>query len=221
MTANPPLEILVATRNEGKVRELHEALSSLPIKLRSLDEFPNILPVDEVGHTYEQNAAIKALGYARQTGVCSLADDSGLEVDALGGKPGVLSARFVGEHASDTERIEKLLKDLSQYADDNRAARFVCCMALAGWETQEKSVANGEPQLLTVAQEECDGVIAAVPRGINGFGFDPVFVPDGYEQTFGELPSEVKARISHRALALVRIRRFLSRWLGHDVDASC
>jgi XTP/dITP diphosphohydrolase len=217
MIFTPRLEILVATNNRGKVRELREAFGSLPIRLRSLDEFPNILPVDEVGRTYEENAAIKALGYSKQTGVCSLADDSGLEVDCLGGMPGVLSARFAGDHASDNERIEKLLRELSQNSDNNRSARFICCMALAGpptAETGENSIDRADSRLLTVAEAKCEGVIATSPRGANGFGFDPVFVPAGYDETFAELSAEVKATISHRALAFNIIRMFLEDLVG-------
>ena len=214
MIFSPRLEILVATHNRGKVRELREALGSLPVKLRSLDEFPNVLPVNEVGRTYEENAVIKALGYSKQTGVCSLADDSGLEVDCLGGRPGVLSARYGGDQTSDTERIERLLMELSQQADKNRTARFVCCMALAGWQTGEEPIDNAAPRLLTVTKAICEGVIAPSPRGVNGFGFDPLFVPAGYDATFAELSPEVKSTISHRALAFVTMQMFLDHLLA-------
>ena len=126
MILKPGCEILIATHNPGKIREVQEALHSFPVKLRYLDEFAHVSSVDEVGRTYEENAALKALGYARQTGVCALADDSGLEVDSLGGKPGVFSARFGGEHASDPDRIQKLLTALSQHRSSDRGARFVC-----------------------------------------------------------------------------------------------
>jgi XTP/dITP diphosphohydrolase len=195
------------------VRELQNALRSLPIKLRSLNEFPSSLPVDELGETYEENAGAKALGYAKQTGVCSLADDSGLEVNALGGMPGVRSARFAGDHASDADRIERLLRDLSLHSEKDRSASFVCCMAFAGWQSQESQM-KGEPRLLKVTQAKCEGVIATSPRGDNGFGFDPVFIPAGYNATFAELSPEVKARISHRALAFAAMRTFLERWLS-------
>jgi XTP/dITP diphosphohydrolase len=214
MILSPRLEILVATRNPGKTREIQEALRFLPIKLRSLNEFQNVSPVDEVGRNYEENAVIKALAYSRQTGVYSLADDSGLEVDALGGMPGVFSARFGGDHASDPERINKLLVALSHHSDKKRTARFVCCMALVGWQQKQETVNMDDPRLLKVTQGRCEGVIAHASRGTHGFGFDPVFVPAGYNATFAELPDKVKATISHRALALHAMRAFLDRGLG-------
>jgi len=208
----PELEIVVATRNAGKVREIQTALFHLPISLLSLDDFQNISSIDEVGETYQENALLKALGYARQTGACALADDSGLEVDALNGRPGVFSARFAGPDASDTKRNEKLLAALSGYDTADRSARFVCSMALAGWAPGTRSIEN-EPQLLKVTEGRCEGTIAAGPKGDHGFGFDPLFVPNGYDATFGELPDEMKSRISHRALALAQMREFLERWL--------
>ena len=200
-----PVEILIATHNSGKIREVHDALHSLPIKLRYLNEFPNLPLVDEVGRTYEENAVLKALGYAKETGLCALADDSGLEADALAGGPGVHSARFGGENLSDHDRIQKLLAALSEEPRMRRGARFVCCMALAGWEP----TGTGNLQLLTLIEARCEGSIALQPRGANGFGFDPLFVPEGHLATFAELPKEVKAKISHRAQALAAIRAFL------------
>lgn len=214
MIPNPRLEILVATRNSGKIREICEALRSLPVKLRHLDEFPNVSSIEEVGQTYEENAVLKASGYSKQTGLCALADDSGLEVDALGGKPGVFSARFGGEGASDPERIEKLLTTLSQHPYEKRTARFVCCMALAGWQGNKEPMTSADPSLLKATEARCEGAIAIAARGTNGFGFDPVFVPGEYSMTFAELPDEVKAKISHRALALKAMRTFLDRWLA-------
>ena len=210
------LQILVATRNAGKIREIEAALSLLPIKLIHLDAFPNISSVAEVGQTYNENAVLKALGYSKQTGVCALADDSGLEVDALDGRPGVFSARFAGPKASDTERNERLLAELSAHQAENRSARFVCSMALAGRPPHASPVNTDEPHLLKITEAKCEGAIAVRPLGANGFGFDPLFVPNGYDATFGELPDEVKARISHRALALAQMREFLERWLAES-----
>jgi XTP/dITP diphosphohydrolase len=210
MILRSPVEILIGTHNKGKIREVYEALHSLPVKLRYLNEFPRVSVVDEIGRTYEENAVLKSLGYAKQTGVYALADDSGLEVDALGGGPGVYSARFGGERLSDHDRIQRLLAELSEQPRTERGARFVCCMALAGWQLTEGAEA---PQLLTLIEAKCEGSIAPQARGANGFGFDPVFVPNGYIATFAELPNAVKAKISHRAQALAAIRAFLRRCL--------
>ena len=210
MIPDPDFEILIATHNPGKIREVHQALDSLHLKIRQLNEFSNASLVDEVGKTYEENAVLKALSYAKQTGVSALADDSGLEVDALGGKPGLYSARFGGENISDHTRIEKLLAALAEHKGTRFSARFVCCMALAGWHFEEERRLGEEPQLLVVTEATCEGVIAPKPRGMNGFGFDAVFVPEGYLKTLAELSADVKAAISHRARALAAIRAFLN-----------
>lgn len=209
----PKPEILIATGNPGKIREIREALCSLPIKLRYLTDFPNVCPVAEVGQTYEENALLKALGYSSQTGLCALADDSGLEVDALGGKPGVLSARFGGAHLSDAERVEKLLRELSRFPDAPRTARFVCSMVLVGWRNRERLVDAIDPRLLGTTEGTCEGTITTIARGGNGFGFDPVFIPIGYEKTFAELSDEVKAEMSHRSRALAAMSTFIDRWV--------
>ena len=214
MILSPRPEILVATHNPGKIREIQEAFRFSPVRLRYLKEFSDVPQVDEVGRTYQENAVLKALGYSRATGVCAVADDSGLEVDALGGMPGVFSARFGGDHASDAQRINLLLAALSEHPDKKRTARFVCCMAMAGWQQKEEAVKVGNPGLLKVTEGRCEGVIADAPRGSNGFGFDPVFVPIAYDATFAELPAEVKSRISHRALALEAMRAFLESHLA-------
>ena len=213
MIPNLQVEILVATHNPGKIREIQEGLGSMPVKLRYLDEFPDISVVDEIGQTYEENASLKAIGYAKQTGVCALADDSGLEVEALGGKPGLFSARFGGELSTNRDRLEKLLAALSHSGKGERTARFVCSMSLAGWKAPGNQ-SRGEPRVLTVTEAICDGEIAPEARGVEGFGFDPLFVPAGYQATFAELPSEVKNWISHRAKALTAIRVFLHDWLS-------
>jgi XTP/dITP diphosphohydrolase len=201
------LEILVATQNPGKIREIKEMLYGLQVKLRTLDEFGEITSVEEVGLSYGENAKLKALGYARLTGLCALGDDSGLEVEALGGMPGLLSARFGGEGISDRERTDKLLVSLSKCNNLQRAARFVCLMAFAGWEPGESRASA--PRVLNLTEGKCEGFVAVYAKGNNGFGFDPVFIPMGYHHTFAELPSEVKMGISHRAMALAKMRPFL------------
>ncbi len=192
-------EIVVATKNIGKVRELKELLTELPFQLKSLNEFPNIIEPEETGVSFAENAAIKAQSYSLQTKSWSLADDSGLEVEALGGAPGVFSARYAGEHASDRERVAKLLHELDKTQDQNRLARFVCAMAISDDKGEIKFLSEGV----------CKGKIALSPNGTNGFGYDPIFVPDGFEQTFGELSSEIKQKISHRTRATEKIIAFL------------
>jgi XTP/dITP diphosphohydrolase len=192
-------ELLVATSNPGKIHEIESLLEALPLRLRSLNEFPSIREVAETGATFAENAVLKATGYARQTRLWTLADDSGLEVEALAGAPGVFSARYAGPQASDAARIELLLERLSQTHDSRARARFVCVIAIASPEAQVANVAYGL----------CEGHIVDAPRGSNGFGYDPIFVPDGYQQTFGELTDEVKRSISHRARALLATNSFL------------
>jgi XTP/dITP diphosphohydrolase len=208
MPGRSRLELVIATYNQGKIREVQKALEGLPLQFRYLSEFAHVSAVPELGQTYKENAVLKAIGYAKQTGVCALADDSGLELDALDGRPGVFSARFGGEQATDGDRIKALLFQLTTHSD--RTARFVCCMALAGWDSTEAGNQQDEPHLLTVTEASCEGAIADAPRGENGFGFDPIFLPTGYQQTFGQLSNEIKASISHRAQALAKIRTFIN-----------
>jgi XTP/dITP diphosphohydrolase len=190
-------QLLVATGNAGKIIELEALLANVPVSLRSLTEFPHINEIAETGATFRENAILKAEGYAIETGMATLADDSGLEVAALNGAPGVFSARYAGENADDNEKMAKLLTNLGQNGD--RRARFVCAIALADESGATKYVAEGA----------CDGTIAVKPSGSGGFGYDPVFIPDGFEQTFGELPEEIKQKISHRARAMQKIIQYL------------
>lgn len=196
---NNNFPILIATQNSGKVLELKNLLADLRVEILNLKDFPNIVEAEETGATFVENAALKAESYARQTGILALADDSGLEVAALGGAPGIYSARYAGETASDETRIEKLLNEISRTGNDDRQARFVCAIAIAD--------ENGE--LIFTAEDYCEGKIAFEPRGQNGFGYDPVFIPSGFDQTFGELSEPGKRKISHRARALVKIIRYL------------
>lgn len=191
--------LVIATRNSGKLLELCELLRDLPFSLRDLNSFPLVEAVEETGATFAENAAVKARAYAQQTRLMTLADDSGLEVVSLGGAPGVRSARYAGEGASDAQRANKLLSELAKRASADRTARFVSAVAIA----------NTAGLILNVSIGVCDGRIANAPRGPNGFGYDPVFIPKGYDQTFGELSSEVKNQVSHRARALKGALSFL------------
>jgi XTP/dITP diphosphohydrolase len=193
------LKLLVGTNNPGKIRELGELLADLPVELFGLKGFENVVEPEETGATFLENARLKADSYARQTGFWALSDDSGLEVEALGGAPGVYSARYAGAAASDAERIAKLLTELAETGDERRRARFVCVMAIADEKGAIKFAAEGI----------CEGKIAENPRGVNGFGYDPIFVPEGFTETFGELSSTVKGEISHRARAIKKIMRYL------------
>lgn len=213
MIQRPSLELLIATTNRGKILEIQGAVSGLPLILRSLDEFPEISTVEEVGTTYEENAILKALSYAEQTRLCAIGDDSGLEVTALGGLPGVFSARFGGTRAADEDRTEKLLGELAGKGLPERGARFVCCIAFAGWKASARPNLAGKPTLLNLSRGESRGHIANSARGTNGFGYDPVFVPEGYHGTFAELPADIKSSISHRARALSDMRGFIKRWI--------
>ena len=199
-TSLKPIELLVATGNAGKLREIRALLNDLPITLLSLADFPAIEEVAETGSTFVENAALKAFGYARQSGVLTLADDSGLEVDALDRAPGVRSARYLGEHASYVERMDALLTALKAANDVARTARFVCALAIAS-EKQE---------MLYTTEGTCEGRIAYSPRGFGGFGYDPIFLPDGFTQTFGELPADIKNGISHRGRVLAKAHQFLA-----------
>ncbi len=193
------MQILIGTKNAGKIRELKNLLTEVPIDLRDLNEFDNIVEPEETGATFAENAALKAVYYARETGIAALADDSGLEVEALNGAPGVYSARYAGEKASDAEKISKLQEEIKKAGNENRSARFVCAIAL----TDEMG------EIIFQTEGICNGKIALAASGQNGFGYDPVFIPDGFNRSFGELSGEIKSRLSHRARAIEKIIRFL------------
>lgn len=196
--------LLLGTRNPGKVREIVNILGDVPWRIRSLQEFEDIDTPAETGDTYADNAIIKARFYARATGICALADDSGLEVEALGGAPGVFSARYAGAGASDADRRTLLLSELAQApatqsSTEQRSARFVCAVAIA----------LPDETVLNLSEGICAGKIILEPRGEGGFGYDPLFVPDGFDKTFAELPDTIKNQLSHRARALLKTREFL------------
>ncbi|MFZ1946578.1 MAG: XTP/dITP diphosphatase [bacterium] len=185
------LRLVLATRNAGKIREIRAILARLPVELVTLESLPEAGSAREDGLTFEDNAAKKALHVWRATGLAALADDSGLEVDALGGRPGILSARFAGESATHAENNRKLLDLLAGVPPGRRRARFVCVAALAR--------PGGE---LVLTRGEVEGVISDAPAGTGGFGYDPVFYLPAYGKTIAELDEAVKNGISHRAAAL-------------------
>lgn len=191
--------LLLGTRNPGKLKEITSILHDCGWSFSSLREFPNVNTAEESGDTYADNAIAKARFYAMATGLCALADDSGLEVAALGGAPGVFSARYAGENASDADRRELLLAELANTSSPDRRARFVSVVAI--------SAPDG--QVVNISEGICEGTITFAPRGDGGFGYDPLFIPDGYSQTFAELPDAIKNLISHRALALINTKKFL------------
>ncbi|HHI68499.1 MAG TPA: RdgB/HAM1 family non-canonical purine NTP pyrophosphatase [Planctomycetes bacterium] len=195
----PHLEILAATRNQGKMKELTRALSGLALRLRSLSEFPQVPTLEEEGRTFAENARSKALQAARATGLPALADDSGLVVPALGGAPGVRSARFAGPQASDEENIRLLLERMKGAGD--RGAWFQCALCLA----------DPGGRILWEGEGRCGGIILEEPRGRGGFGYDPVFFYPPGRVTFAEMDPEEKERVSHRGEAVRAFRAALER----------
>jgi len=194
------MKLLIATRNRGKVIEIKELLQGLPCEIIDESAFPNIPDIEETGETFTENALIKGRYYHSQTGLLTVADDSGLVVDALAGAPGVYSARYAGERASDQERIRKLLKELEGAPWEKRTARFVCAVALVG-----------ESGLEEIFTGTCEGMILAAPRGTGGFGYDPVFEYPPLGKTFAELSRQEKSAVSHRGRALAGLRSFLEQ----------
>jgi len=200
--------LLLGTRNRGKVIEIVSILADSGWSFSSLAEFPNVGEAAENFVTFAENAIAKAQFYASATGLCALADDSGLEVEALNDAPGVFSARYAGAHASDADRRALLLSELAKTGATNRHARFVAVVAIA--------TPNGD--ILNLSEGICNGTITFAARGTGGFGYDPLFIPDGYDQTFAELPDTIKNQISHRARALQGTRTFLSQ-LDHPLPS--
>ena len=200
------LKLLIATRNRGKLQEYRRLLADMPIEVTDLDELGIVEEVAETGDTFVENAIQKALTYARLSGLWTWADDSGLEVDALNGEPGVHSARFAGPDATEAERYRLLLQRMAHVPPGQRTARFRCVIAIA---TPEGHV--------EIAEGHCEGEIAFTPRGEHGFGYDPVFYLPDRHLTMAELSLEEKNRISHRARASQAARQILERMLA-DLD---
>jgi XTP/dITP diphosphohydrolase len=186
------MQLIVATRNAHKTREIQRILGPA-FTVSDLSAHPEIADIRETGKSYEENAMLKAVGASRNLSGLVIADDSGLEVDALSGAPGIFSARYAGENATDKQNIEKLLGELARAGVDEtkRSARFRCVIALAR-----------QDELLGTFEGIVEGTIVERERGLHGFGYDPIFVPRGLEKTFAELPAELKNTISHRAKAI-------------------
>jgi XTP/dITP diphosphohydrolase len=198
-------KLLIATHNSGKLAEYRRILADLPITVRSLQDEGITFDAEETGHTFDENARSKARLYAHASQLLTWADDSGLEVDALDGRPGVHSARYGGPDATDRQRYELLLQELASVPEPHRTARFRCVVAIA--------IPGG--RVLT-AQGCVEGTIAVQPQGSHGFGYDPVFYLPGHEATMAELPPDVKNRISHRAKAAARAKTLLSNILSAE-----
>jgi len=193
-------QLLLATTNPGKIREYRLLLAGTGYQIVTLSEQGITEVVTEQGESYEQNAARKAAAYAKLSRLITLADDSGIEVDALNGKPGVHSARFAGENATDADRVVKLLAMLSGVPLDKRTAHFKCVIAIATPEGK-----------LDICQGECHGIIALEAKGENGFGYDPIFYLPGLGKTMAELPPRLKNRLSHRGKAARKAKKILAR----------
>ncbi len=196
------MRLLIATGNAGKKREFARLLATLPVEVVGLDDLGLANDVEESGATFAENALLKARAYAARSGLLTLADDSGLEVDALGGAPGVQSARYGGPCLDDRGRYELLLANLRAVPDERRTARFRCTIALVAPNGREAT-----------AEGACEGRIVHAPRGEHGFGYDPVFWVNNEGCTMAELPPERKNVISHRAVAARQALHILQAWL--------
>jgi len=192
-------QLIVATGNKGKFREIDEILSKFDLEMSCLSDHWQPKPeIPETGDTFTDNALIKARWVFSRKGIWTLGDDSGLEVDYLGGRPGVYSARYAGEGATDLMNLEKLLDELKGVPREKRTARFCCVMVLMiGADTWH------------ISEGRCEGWIGFTPYGDKGFGYDPVFIPDGFTKTFAEISSEEKHEISHRGRALDQLKKYL------------
>ena len=197
-------KLLLASRNRHKIEELQQMLVGLNIEVISLDDVPDMPVIEEDGNTFSENASKKASLTAMHTGFTCLADDSGLVVDALGGQPGVYSARFAGEEADDRKNNRKLLQMLQGVDGEKRRARFICVIAISDPQGNVHTV-----------EGTCEGRIDYEERGTGGFGYDPLFIPEGYSQTFAELSREEKNQISHRGQALLKALGDRGRFLCH------
>ncbi len=200
------MDLLVATGNPGKCREMRRLLSDLPVRILTLSDFPGAPEVEEDGETLEKNAAKKAREQARFSGLDAVADDSGLFVDALDGRPGVHSARYADGEPTSENLCIKLLAEMDGEPEERRQAHFRCCIAMA----------DPEGQIVLRAEGRCDGIIAEEMAGEGGFGYDPVFYYEPAGRTFAQMAPEEKNAVSHRGRALKQFRRRFARWLDEQ-----
>jgi len=198
-----PVTLLIGSGNRDKAAELERMLDSSAWIIKTLRDYPSVAEPEETESTFDGNALLKARYYGAQFGVACVADDSGIEVEALGGAPGVYSARYAGDLCTYEDNNRKLLAALNDMPLAKRRARFVCCAAFVDTDGIEH-----------VEFGTVDGIVAREPRGSNGFGYDPIFVPSGFEQTFGELNPLVKASVSHRGEAFAKMSEWLSARAG-------
>lgn len=196
------MRMILATKNKGKIKELQALVQDMSIELLSLEDIPDMPDVSEDGYSFQENALKKACTIAKHTGITAIADDSGLEVDALNGAPGIHSARYAGEKATDQENIQKLLNALNGLSLNKRTARFRCSIA----------VCTPQGRYIT-AEGTCEGVIALEARGSHGFGYDPIFLLPDKNCTMAELEPSIKNLISHRAMALAKLKDILPAFL--------
>ncbi len=192
------MNIVLATRNKKKIEEIKRITEGIPAAIYTLDDFPDCPDVTEDGKTFEENAVKKAVAVAKHAGMPALADDSGLEVYALNGAPGVVSARYAGGDADDRKNLEKLLSKMRSINDEKRGGRFVCCMALAYPDGKIKTFFGYS-----------EGKIGTEPKGSKGFGYDPIFYPTGHNRTFAEMTDKEKDILSHRGQALEKLHKYL------------
>jgi XTP/dITP diphosphohydrolase len=192
------LKLLLATTSRGKIREQRAALLGADLELVTLESWPELDPPEEPGPSFLDNAIVKALYYHRATGLPAVGEDSGLEIDPLGGEPGIRSARWLGEDTPYDIKNARVLEMLSDVAEDDRGARYVSAVALAD-----------DDAIVFTAQSTCEGRIVTEPRGEGGFGYDPIFLYPPFGATMAELSAERKNRVSHRGRAMAKLRKFL------------
>lgn len=193
-------ELLIASNNKGKIREFQSLLRGIPFKLVTPSQQGLYLEIEETGNSFEENARLKALAFARASRLLALADDSGLEVDALNGEPGIHSSRYAGKGVTDAEKINFLLAKVKDIPLEKRTAHFVCVIAIASPDGR-----------VEICSGKCEGIIVSEPRGKRGFGYDPIFYFPELKKTMSELPTEIKNQVSHRARAAREAAKILNR----------